>query len=63
MSGTTCAIPTCRKQRWHNSRRCVKHIHLYECDVCGAKVPREQIASVIAYGIETGACDKCRGDT
>lgn len=32
-----------------------------ECDCCGRKVPREQIAMVIAYGIETGACDRCRG--
>lgn len=31
------------------------------CDCCGDMVPREQIASVIAYGIETAACCACRG--
>lgn len=31
------------------------------CDCCGASVPREQIAVVIAYGIETAACCQCRG--
>ena len=34
---------------------------LYSCDCCGRMVPREQIANVIAYGIETAACDRCRG--
>lgn len=34
---------------------------LYECDCCGAMVPRDQIAFVIAYGIDTTACDTCRG--
>ena len=29
------------------------------CDVCGKHVKR--IGVVWAYGIETGACDKCRG--
>jgi hypothetical protein len=33
----------------------------YECDCCGAKVPRDRIAMVIAYGIETAACCACRG--
>lgn len=35
--------------------------HLYECDCCGIRVPREQIAFVVAYGIDTTACDNCRG--
>lgn len=30
------------------------------CDVCGAT--DRPIATVIAYGIETNACNKCRGD-
>lgn len=34
---------------------------LYECDCCSRKVPGDKIAVVIAYGIETAACDKCRG--
>lgn len=34
---------------------------LYECDCCGRMVTGEQIANVIAYGIETAACDRCRG--
>ena len=29
------------------------------CDVCGAT--DRPTATVIAYGIETNACDKCRG--
>lgn len=33
----------------------------YECDCCNREVPREQIALVTAYGIETAACDRCRG--
>ena len=33
----------------------------YSCDCCGRKVTREQIANVMAYGIETAACDRCRG--
>lgn len=32
-----------------------------ECDCCGAEVPGDQIAVVIAYGIETAACARCRG--
>lgn len=31
------------------------------CDCCGEMVPREQIAVVVAYGIETAACCACRG--
>ena len=30
-----------------------------DCDVCGKQ--RKRIGVVWAYGIETGACDKCRG--
>lgn len=30
-----------------------------DCDVCGKR--RKRIGVVWAYGIETGACDKCRG--
>jgi len=33
----------------------------HECDCCGAKVPRDQIAIVVAYGIDTAACEQCRG--
>jgi hypothetical protein len=33
-----------------------------ECDCCGARVSRERIGRVIAYGIETFACDVCRGE-
>jgi hypothetical protein len=33
----------------------------FECDCCGRMVPREQIAVVIAYGTDTAACDRCRG--
>jgi hypothetical protein len=32
-----------------------------ECDCCGARVSRERIGRVVAYGIETFACDVCRG--
>ena len=31
----------------------------FECDVCGARVAR--LHCVIAYGIETYACDGCTG--
>ena len=31
------------------------------CDCCSAEVPRDQIATVTAYGIETAACCACRG--
>jgi Zn-finger nucleic acid-binding protein len=31
------------------------------CDCCGEMVPRDDIRVVIAYGIETGACSRCRG--
>lgn len=31
------------------------------CDVCDRIVALSMIATVIAYGIETGACDVCRG--
>ena len=33
-----------------------------QCDACGEMVPRDNIAKVTAYGIETSACAKCRGD-
>ncbi len=32
----------------------------YDCDCCGAPTPREQVACVWAYGIETYACPTCR---
>jgi len=35
-------------------------VALYACDVCSDKVPRGAIATVAAYGIETGACASCR---
>lgn len=31
------------------------------CDCCGEMVPISDIAKVIAYGIETFACGRCRG--
>lgn len=33
----------------------------YQCDCCGRMVEKERIGRVWAYGIETYACDKCRG--
>lgn len=33
-----------------------------QCDACGEMKPRDEIAKVTAYGIETSACAKCRGD-
>lgn len=33
-----------------------------QCDCCGALVPVDQIRTVVAYGIETSACARCRGD-
>ncbi len=32
------------------------------CDCCGEMVPRDEIGRVIAYGIETYACGRCRGE-
>ena len=32
------------------------------CDCCGEMVPRDEIGRVIAYGIETFACARCRGE-
>lgn len=35
---------------------------LYECDCCGGKVKRDQIAMTsTTCGLETFACDHCRG--
>lgn len=31
-----------------------------QCDCCGEMVPESDIRHVIAYGIETNACSKCR---
>lgn len=33
----------------------------FGCDVCEREVPRCHIGKVMAYGIETYACDECRG--
>lgn len=33
-----------------------------ECDCCGKAVNRDALTTVIAYGIETSACDACRGE-
>lgn len=35
---------------------------LFQCDVCGQMAPRDEIATVWAYGIETSACAACRGE-
>jgi len=32
-----------------------------ECDCCGGSFPREEMAHCVAFGIETFACDQCRG--
>ncbi len=32
------------------------------CDCCGEEVPVEDITRVAAYGIETYACSRCRGE-
>ena len=32
------------------------------CDCCGEMVPRDDIGRVVAYGIETYACGRCRGE-
>lgn len=34
--------------------------HTFECDVCTRPVPSCTIGRVIAYGIETYACEECR---
>lgn len=31
------------------------------CDVCGAIKADDEMSTVFAYGIETNACDDCRG--
>ncbi len=31
-----------------------------QCDCCGNVVHKDQIAKVVAFGIETNACEKCR---
>lgn len=33
-----------------------------QCDCCGRMVPQEQMSTGIAYGIETNACEECRGE-
>ena len=35
---------------------------LFQCDACAQMVPRDEIATVRAYGIETSACAACRGE-
>ena len=37
-------------------------LDVVQCDACGEMKPRDEIAKVTAYGIETSACVKCRGD-
>ena len=32
------------------------------CDCCGDDVPIDDIGRVVAYGIETYACGRCRGE-
>jgi len=32
-----------------------------QCDCCGRMVPREEISFTVAFGIDTYACDDCRG--
>lgn len=32
------------------------------CDCCDEMVPADDIARVVAYGIETYACGRCRGE-
>ncbi len=32
------------------------------CDCCGEMAPRGDIGRVVAYGIETYACGRCRGE-
>lgn len=34
---------------------------LYECDCCTKLRPRSQMSSVVAFGIDTFACNACRG--
>ena len=31
------------------------------CDICDAPIPYDEITMVVAFGIETIACAKCRG--
>ena len=33
-----------------------------QCDACGEIVSRDEIATITVYGIQTNACDKCRGE-
>ncbi len=35
---------------------------LASCDCCGEMVQREDISRVVAYGVETYACGRCRGE-
>lgn len=37
-----------------------EEVRLAQCDCCGKMVDRDQIVRLIAYGIETYACDECR---
>ena len=39
-----------------------EEIRQAQCDCCGKMVGRDQICRLIAYGIETYACDECRGE-
>lgn len=49
--GCDCGADYCRKRQRQSQRS--------SCDVCG--VTDRPTATVIAYGIETNACNRCRG--
>ena len=34
--------------------------NVVQCDCCGSVVPSDEASNVIAYGLETTACDRCR---
>ena len=48
---------------WHGYLTCGQWIDFddsVQCDSCGTVVSRDRIAKVIAFGMETNACDVCR---
>ena len=58
--GDECNDPRCRGGRNCQAALCMPALPAHSsCDVCGAT--DRPTATVIAYGIETNACDRCRG--
>jgi len=33
----------------------------YECDVCNRMTDRHRIVTLVIYGTDTSACERCRG--